>query len=293
MARTSWLSLTTTLFFTLATAAETGIDTKLFEYDSTKPLEVDEKIVKESPDFTITNVSFDGGRGDRASGHFVAPRNKQKHPVIIFSHELGASRTEFLNEAIQLARTGKGAASLLIDAPWAKQKPWQLRLDPALPNNDRELQFVAIANLRRAVDFLTSQPGVDKHSIAFVGHSFGANWGSILTAVEPRIGTFVLMAGVPSATASLLKEGGFSRDYVDSIRPFDPDVYLPHLKNKKMFLQFARYDLSVPASEGERFINLIPGSKKSAWYDCGHEMLDPAAIKERVAFLIDVLSLQK
>jgi cephalosporin-C deacetylase-like acetyl esterase len=55
-------------------------------------------------------------------------------------------------------------------------------------------------DLRRAVDLMLSRSDVDKSRIAYVGHSYGAMLGGILTAVEKRIKTFVLLGGLARTT---------------------------------------------------------------------------------------------
>jgi predicted esterase len=65
------------------------------------------------------------------------------HPATIFMHELGASSTEFLSEAITLARIHPGMISLLLDAPWNKPAQWRRNFDSSKPDNDRLLQLEA------------------------------------------------------------------------------------------------------------------------------------------------------
>ena len=285
-ARRLWLLVFITIFFIAAFSAKAAPDLSLFHYDSKKELAAEVKPLNELSDLTLYAVSFDGGQGDRATGYFVLPRKTGKHPGIVFMHELGASRTEFLNEAMALARTGSGAASLLLDAPWKKPPPSRRNFDPSKPGNDRALQLEAVTNARRAVDFLLGRPEVASASLAFVGHSYGANWGSILAAVEKRFAYFVLMAGVPNVTEELAREANKPPPaYIDSLRPFDPDLYLPEIRDKEVLLQFATYDLEVPAEAGRKFVELTSGRKQVGWYECGHEMLDSSAIKARLDFL--------
>src|SRR5438270_10837729 len=64
------------------------------------------------------------------------------------------------------------------------------------PELDRDAFIHAVVDLRRGIDLLVARPDVDGDRIAYVGHSYGAQWGSILSAVDRRMKTTVLMAGV-------------------------------------------------------------------------------------------------
>ncbi len=55
-------------------------------------------------------------------------------------------------------------------------------------------------DIRRGIDLLAARSDVDARRIAYVGHGYGANWGAILSAIEPRLCAFALVAGFPSLT---------------------------------------------------------------------------------------------
>ena len=47
-------------------------------------------------------------------------------------------------------------------------------------------------DLRRALDVLLAQPGVDPKRIAYVGHDFGAMYGAVLAGVDRRVSVWAL-----------------------------------------------------------------------------------------------------
>lgn len=113
---------------------------------------------------------------------------------ILFGHWGNGTRAEFIPEAKIYARAG--AASLIPDYPWDRPEPWHKTPDHFdKPDIDREIYIQAVVDLRRGIDLLT-RPDVDPKRLAYVGHSYGAQWGSILSAVDKRMKTSVLMAGV-------------------------------------------------------------------------------------------------
>ncbi len=51
-------------------------------------------------------------------------------------------------------------------------------------------------DLRRAIDVLLMQPGIDNERIAFVGHDYGAMFGSIMAGIDKRVKACVLVTGM-------------------------------------------------------------------------------------------------
>ena len=84
-------------------------------------------------------------------------------------------------------------AALVAERPaeWRRSVP-----NPPKPEQDLDTFKQAVIDLRRGLDVLLARPGVDGKRVAYVGHSYGAQWGAILSAIEPRIKAFALVGGV-------------------------------------------------------------------------------------------------
>ncbi len=67
---------------------------------------------------------------------------------------------------------------------------------------DREAEIQAVVYIRRGID---ARPDADPKRLADVGHNYGAQWGSILSAIDKRMKTSLLMAGVPEIVDTLLR----------------------------------------------------------------------------------------
>jgi formylglycine-generating enzyme required for sulfatase activity/tRNA A-37 threonylcarbamoyl transferase component Bud32 len=63
------------------------------------------------------------------------------------------------------------------------------------PNDDREFTIQITKDLQRAVDYLETRDDIDMDRLAYYGVSWGASEGPLMTAVEPRFATSVLLAG--------------------------------------------------------------------------------------------------
>jgi hypothetical protein len=70
-------------------------------------------------------------------------------------------------------------------------QPWHKTPDHFdKPELDREIEIQAVVDLRRRIDLLLARSDVDPKRLAYVEHyvehNYGAQWGSILSAVDKR-----------------------------------------------------------------------------------------------------------
>ena len=130
---------------------------------------------------TLQEVTYASPVNGMITATFVSPPGPGPHPGVLFVHWLGeaatTNRTEFMDDALALGRAG--SASLLVDALWSTNAPGK-------PSYDTAMTIEQVIDLRRDLDALLAQPGVDSTRIAYVGHDFGAMYGCILLAVDHR-----------------------------------------------------------------------------------------------------------
>lgn len=155
-----------------------------FQYDASQTFDTTCEPIAARTDADVRGCGFSGPHGGRVNFILVTPRaGKRARPPYagaIFQHGGGLSMTNFLSEALILARDG--VVSMLPDAP------------ARAGDSDTE---IVIAE-RRVLDLLLRQPGIDPRRIAYVGHSYGGVAGGVLAGVEPRIAAFVLIGAVVS-----------------------------------------------------------------------------------------------
>jgi hypothetical protein len=210
------------------------------------------------------------------------------------------NRTEFLDEAVLLARSG--ALSLLIDAPLVRPG-WIDDPDPMSPRNSYAAQQ-QVVDFRRGLDLLLARRDRDPRRVAYVGHSFDAKVGAILAGIEKRIGSFVLMAGVYATedwvfetdqpvALKVRKEVGDDkvREYFRQYAWDDPVHYIGHSAPAAVFLQFGRKDEPIPEAFAGSMYRRFGDPKRIAFYDAGHA-LDAAARRDRLQWLVGRLSLR-
>ena len=175
---------------------------ELFAYDAAAPLGVQVAGSRTVGAATVQDVTF-AARPDRpaerVAAYIVTPaRPMPAMAAVLWVHWLGdpatTNRTEFLDEATALA--SRGVVSVLVDAMWSEPRWYRDRV----LEEDYATSIGQVVSLRRSLDLLLSQAGVDRSRVALVGHDYGAMYGAIVAGVDGRAKTHVLVA----ATASLL-----------------------------------------------------------------------------------------
>jgi dienelactone hydrolase len=275
-----------------------------FDYPRQTALSMEERDVQRRGKALLIDLVYEGsGQDDHVPAYLVMPEGGGPYPAIVWGHWMmdGSplkNRDEFLEEALVLARSG--VVSLLIDTPMVRPgyKELSIKDDPIgwaeqSSENDRQ----EVVDLRRGVDLLVSRRQVDRHRIAYVGHSFNAHAGAFLAAVEPRICCLVLMAGTYNDEQYLRntkdpdvlrwkQQAGedqvehYMRDYAWD----DPAHFTGHTQNKSIFLQFATGD-HVSREAAQKWLESFSAKdKKAEVYDASHA-LNAAARLDRDRWL--------
>ena len=168
------------------------------QFDGKSPYPIDLKCepVGKRSDADLRGCGFTGPRGGNVNLVIVAPKLvKPPFAGVVFQHGGGQTRTNYLSEAIVLARAG--VVWLLVHAP-ARGPGKVSELNMTKLEDTRDLQVEAVMTELRALDILLQEPGVDPKRVAYVGHSYGSIAGGVLTGIEPRIAAFILMGTLPS-----------------------------------------------------------------------------------------------
>jgi dienelactone hydrolase len=302
-------SIFATLFLLLLTLPAFSAETyeqrvHHFDYDPKTPLDIQDGGVQNRDGIQVQALSYASLKGGRVPAYLVVPPGKGPFAAIIYAHWAmkGSSmrnKTEFLDEAVFMARSG--VLSLLIDAPFAR--PGFVESSDPLGPQQTDVMFQQIMDVRRGVDLLTSRSDVDPNRIAFVGHSFDAQVGGVLSGVERRIKSYVLMCGVlavadevmsndPEMTAIRAKLGDENiRNYLATYDWLDPVHYISHAAPSALFLQHAKVDGSSGEGPAEHFFSIASEPKTLKVYDAFHA-LNSEARHDRVDWLQKQLHLK-
>ena len=267
-------------------------DPGLFDYDHGAPLNVHEVARETRGDALVRDLTFSSGDATIAA-YLVAPgAGAHDAAGILYVHWLGepatTNRTEFLNEAVALA--GQGVVSVLVDAMWS-ERDWYNR---RVPEQDYACSLRQVVALRRAMDLLLAQPGIDPARIAYVGHDFGAMYGTLMGGADRRAKTYVLMAGIPHM-ADWFFFGRQPQDpaaYRAQMAPLDPVNFIPQVAPASVFFQFAATDEYVSAAQAAEFYAAAVPRKQMATYQTHHDLHTSEVAADRIAWLLRELRLQ-
>lgn len=262
-----------------------------FEYDQALPLHVAESGVEDKEGVSIHDVSYTSPGHGRVKAYWVAPPGVGSFAGLIFVHPGPGDRLNFLDEAVTLAQ--QGAASLLMEAPWAQGEAWGKTMGD--PDHDRQEHLQTALDLRRAVDFLTVRPEVDPHRLGYVGHSFGALFGGLLAGVEKRIKAFILMAGVGSfsdvAALNLpALKGPALEAYSQVLAWIDPIHFIGSAAPATLFFQLAQHD-RFPREKLLAYAEAGSEPKQVKWYDADHYSVNETGRSDRREWLRTQLNL--
>ena len=277
-----------------------------FDYDRNAPLNVREDKKEQRDGVTVIELSYDSPRGGRVPATLVLPDGKGPFAGILFGHWMMPrsafrNKKEFLDEAILLARSG--AVSLLIDAPMVRPGflPEKDALKGEIQNAEASRQQVI--DFRRGLDLLLARGVVDPARIAFVGHSYNAHTGGILSGVEKRIASFVLMAGVFADEEYIFDSTALDvtqfrqkigdkalRDFFQQYAFDDPIHFIGHSAPAPVFLQFGKEDEGIPEKMARGYFERFAEPKKIEFYKAGHA-LNREARGERIEWLAERLKL--
>lgn len=265
----------------------------LFDYDAERPPAIETA----GTDVSVRDLAYRAAPGRGVRAYLVAPvgEEQSRFAAVLFLHPAPGSRATFLAEAVALA--GMGAVSLLVDAPWAADTAAAWGQAVTDPGEAVREHIRTVIDLRRGIDLLAAQPGVDSERIAFVGHSFGALIGAVLAGVDRRVKAAVLMAGTGRfadvAAVNLPDlQGERLERYRRTLAEIDPAVWIGRAAPTPLLFQSALRDEVFTEEQSREFFEQASEPKSLEWYDAGH-YLDEAARRDRIAWLAGRLSLER
>jgi eukaryotic-like serine/threonine-protein kinase len=172
-----------------------------YAYDPT-PLEPRlEELDDASPHWRRETVSIAAAyAGERFEVHLYFPRNAEPPWQSVVYFPSGAavrmpnSRGADVNYMYFVPRSGRVLVHPVL------QGTYERRLPPAGPQAARDAVIQRVKDVRRTIDYLLTRDDLDPAAIAYLGISWGASQGPLVTAVEDRFAASVLVSGGLSAT---------------------------------------------------------------------------------------------
>ena len=253
---------------------------------------------RQDGDVVIEDVTFPSvSGGPPVEAYIIRPSTPRTQLAgVLFVHWFGppaptSNRTQFIDEATMLAR--RGTVSLLISTFWSDPNRYRARRW----ETDFDNSVAQAKDIRRALDVLVQQPGVDTARIAYVGHDYGAMFGMLVSAVDPRAKAYALIAPAPRFTdwylfgsSTGVPAGPARAEFLSRFARIEPVNVVGRTK-ASVFFQFGEVDRYTPRKD---FIELYlagPSSKRMATYHSEHEMTDEIIRHDRVDWIAEQLRL--
>jgi len=276
-----------------------------FAYDQNLPLDIkDETKPQHRMGTAVRDISFSNALGGRVAAYLILPPPEIKPPYagMVWAHWLepeshDSNRTQFLDEAVELST--QGVVSILPDGFWSTspkrwaEKPvfwWKTEA-----KHDTELSARQVVEIRRALDALLAQDGVDAKRIGYVGHDFGGMYGTLIAGVDKRPKFYALMAVTTTFSEWFMFGSKLSAEdqqtYIKAMAPLDPIKYVAKAAPASMFFQFAHADYFVPERTAQMYFDAASEPKEIKWYDAGHDVKHDEARPDRMRWVRQQLGL--
>jgi dienelactone hydrolase len=276
-----------------------------WDYDTKAPLAIQESGVQDRGGVKIHDLSYAVPTGDRAASlgpnsgrvtaYLIVPPGKGPFPAVIYGHwcmpgsEM-LNRTEFLDEAVVLARSG--VIALLPDHVIAR--PGFVADTAPLNTQQIDVLVQQVINLRRGADLLLARKDVDAKHLAYAGHSCNAEVGGFLSGIDNRFKAVVIMAGglsdevttkSPMYQAYRQKVGQEKFDaFIAKYSWTDPGKYVSHSAGTPKLLQFATDEPFLGPEQAKQYLPYVSEPRTLKIYEAPHA-LNAEATRDRLQFL--------
>jgi dienelactone hydrolase len=273
-----------------------------FDYDRRAPLDLKRIGVQHREHADVYDITYASPKGGVVPAYLVVPKGRGRFAAVIWGHWYWGNssmrnRRQFLDEAIVLAQAG--VVSLLTDGPVAR--PGHVESQDPLDERVATDFLQQVIDMRRGVDVLLARRDVDPKRIAFVGHSYNAGIGALLSGLDRRFKCFVLMAGLMSDEITQQTKG--FQEFRQKVGPekLDPFIakyafldqgkYVSHAAPAVVFLQFSNQETSLTPELERQHAAVVSEPKEVKFYDAPHA-LNAEARRDRLQFLTEQLKLR-
>lgn len=255
-------------------------------YDPALPLAAEVETTHAPVGSRRMTAQFQGTREMMVPAVIVTPAGEGPWPTVVFLHGMGQSK-EFVDE-IAAPFTDAGFAIVSFDQFGRGERSRPARgLARAMVLRRR--CALTVIETRRLVDFLETQPYVDRTRLYLLGASYGAMTGAAATAMEPRLRAAVLVYGGGDLPALL--DSPAAREaagllhaparwlLASLLAPADPVRWVAGISPRPVLMFNGARDSLVPPASAEALHRAAREPKTVVWLETEHIGEDPAFVR--------------
>lgn len=249
----------------------------LLGYDFEAPLAV-ERVDPPGED-GLARLSYRSANGERVPALLAlgAPGGA----AVLLQHGGGESKDHPLIRMLLRRWSAAGLTCLAIDAPGHGERAGGAQAPRRSFFEYIRLRLQNAIDLRRAIDLLQCEAGIDPGRIGYWGVSMGGSVGVMLLAADSRVRAACLcLAGARSRRAWPEVDPGVERFVAANL---DLMALAPLTAGREVLLLNGKHDETVPAGDARRLFDALGEPKAQRWFAAGHRVT-PAMLRASKEF---------
>lgn len=252
-----------------------------YAYDHDLPLKDSVNLLVDSADFQLSYISFRSVHDKRVTGLLSLPAQvKEPLPVIILMHGLGDEKTvDYIESGHQyLLQAGYAVLRLDIDLHGDRAgDEYDFSFTEGYRYWTRSIITQTVFDLRRAIDFLETQPEIDATRIGYYGISLGGIIGTIFCGIDDRVKVPVItLAG--GGLHLMFGTSALSEETTEYLSLIDPINYVEKITPRPLLMINAEQDEVVPPMMSKLLFRTAAEPKKIIWYPAKHRTVSPEKV---------------
>lgn len=246
---------------------------KYYEYDRAIPLKDSVKLISDTADYKLFNISFTSVHHQKVTGLLSLPKNGTAPlPVVMLMHGLGDHKAVDYVEFGDQFFLKNGYAVLRLDVSDhgdRKKDVYEFDFTGKYRYWSRNVISQTVFDLRRAVDFIETREELDPERIGYYGISLGGIIGTVFCGVEKRIKVpVIVLAG--GQLDLLFKEKIASSEAKNFVSFIDPMNFVEQISPRPLLMINAKNDEVVPPEMSKLLFERAKEPKEIIWYDAKH-----------------------
>lgn len=234
----------------------------IHQYDQS-PLDSQVIEAAETADWRREKITFNSG-GTRVTAYLYLPKNYPPPWQLLQMlpgdnvYQGWTSVTQVVEGAMGAYIKGGRAVLAVVLPGFQERRPPEFTVPPSNSAEYRDFVIQQAVDGRRALDYALSRPDLDASRVACYIISSGPGRKLLLSAVEPRYRTVVMVGG------------GFYRSNALVLPEISPVNLAPRVRPPKLVV-VGRYDENMTIkTDAEPFLQLLREPKRILWFEGGH-----------------------